>query len=316
MTNMDVDPHTDSGTIKVETEHIPVLLEDVLSYLDPKVGESYLDVTAGYGGHARKVLERTHTLTDAAPEVVLVDRDQNAIKVLDAEFARNGAKIIQQDFLTASRELLEQGKQFDMILADLGVSSPHLNQADRGFAISLDGPLDMRMDQNGPLTAADIVNTYSIDQLADIIHKYGEDPKYRTIARLIVHNRPSKENGGYRTTTQLAQIVSRAWPGHSKVHPATRTFQALRIAVNDELRLVEDSLPMWVDLLAPNGRLVVISFHSLEDRLVKRALAELSGDRYDARLQLLTKRPVVAGQNEIVSNPRSRSAKLRAAAKK
>jgi 16S rRNA (cytosine1402-N4)-methyltransferase len=314
MTNTDIVPQSNTGnkSEQPKTEHIPVLLEHVLTYLNPQAGESYLDVTAGYGGHARRVLERTQNFGDA----VLVDRDQNAVTVLDAEFAGQGTRIIQTDFLNASRSLLEQGKKFDMILADLGVSSPHLNQADRGFAISLDGPLDMRMDQHGPLTAADIVNTYSVDQLADIIHRYGEDPKSRTIAKLIVYNRPSKEEGCYRTTTQLAQIVSRAWPGHSKVHPATRTFQALRIAVNDELRLVEDSLPVWVDLLAPNGRLVVISFHSLEDRLVKRALAELSGDRYDARLQLLTKRPVVAEQNELVSNPRARSAKLRAAAKK
>ncbi len=297
-------------------EHIPVLLEDVLTYLSPQPGESYLDVTAGYGGHAHKVLERTQSLDTA----VLVDRDQNAIEVLNAEFAAqksgHGAQIIHSDFLSACRTLVEQGKRFDMILADLGVSSPHLNRAERGFAISLDGPLDMRMDQTASLTAADIVNTYSVDQLADIIQKYGEDPKYRTIAKLIVHNRPPKTEGGYRTTTQLAQIVSRAWPGHSKVHPATRTFQALRIAVNDELRLVEDSLPLWVDLLAPNGRLVVISFHSLEDRLVKRALAGLSGDQYDAQLRLLTKRPIVAAPPELAFNPRARSAKLRAAAKK
>lgn len=299
--------------------HVPVLLNDVLAYLNPQAGESYLDLTAGYGGHARKVLEHTQKPDSA----VLVDRDLNAVTALEAEFA---SKIVNNDFLSASRDLQQQGRQFDMILADLGVSSPHLNRAERGFALSVDGPLDMRMDQRQSLTAADIVNSYTVDQLADIIHRYGEDPKYRTIARLIVQNRPDERlpdgsKQGYTSTTQLAQIVSRAWPGHSKVHPATRTFQALRIAVNDELRLIEASLPLWVQLLAPGGRLVVISFHSLEDRLVKQALALVSdasgrSDRYDTELRLLTKRPIVAGQPELVSNPRARSAKLRAAVKK
>jgi len=289
--------------------HIPVLLQPTLQYLAPRAGDSYLDLTAGYGGHAREVL----AISQATDKAVLVDRDQNAIQVLQAEFATQGCSIVHKDFLSASRELQTQGRQFDLILADLGVSSPHLNQADRGFAISLDGPLDMRMDQSSDLTAATIVNSYTADQLTDILRRYGEEPKSRQIARLIVDNRP--KDRGYTTTTQLAQVVSRAWPGHSKVHPATRTFQALRIAVNDELRLVEASLPIWIDLLAPGGRLAVISFHSLEDRLVKQAFADVGGGGYDAQVRLLTKRPVVAEQNELDSNPRARSAKLRAVVK-
>ena len=285
--------------------HIPVLLEQVLQYLGPKAGESYLDLTAGYGGHAEHILGRTHNPS----ETVLVDRDQNAITVLEQKFAGTGAKVIHADFLRASRELETEERAFDVILADLGVSSPHLNEANRGFAISQTGPLDMRMDQNQKLTAAEIVNSYPETALTEILQRYGEEPKARQIAHLIVQHRP------YETTTELAHTVARAWPGHSKVHPATRTFQGLRIAVNDELGLLEQSLPLWIKLLKPGGRIGVISFHSLEDRLVKQVFAESGGERYDAELKLLTKHPVTASEQEIVFNPRARSAKLRAAVK-
>ncbi len=285
--------------------HVPVLLEPVLQYLHPQAGESYLDLTAGYGGHAHKVLE----LTQAPDKAVLVDRDSNAIGALQQAFDGQATDIRHQDFLSASQALVQEGKRFDLILADLGVSSPHLDQESRGFAIATDGPLDMRMDQTQNLTAGIIVNTYPADEIAAILKRYGEEPKARAIATMIVENRP------IASTTELATIAARAWPGHSRVHPATRTFQALRIAVNDELGLIERSLPLWIDLLAPEGRLVVISFHSLEDRLVKQALQEAGGDRYDARLTILTKRPVMADGTENVSNPRARSAKLRAAVK-
>jgi 16S rRNA (cytosine1402-N4)-methyltransferase len=168
----------------------------------------------------------------------------------------------------------------------------------------------MRMDQTQSLTAETMVNTYSVEELADILKRYGEEPKARHIASLIVEHRP------FTTTHQLATVVAKAWPGYSKVHPATRTFQALRIAVNDELELLRKSLPVWMDdLLAPGGRIAVISFHSLEDRLVKQAFADKAGDRYDAPLRLLTKKPVTGDDSEIVFNPRARSAKLRAAVK-
>jgi 16S rRNA (cytosine1402-N4)-methyltransferase len=286
--------------------HIPVLLEQTLAALDPKAGDSYLDLTAGYGGHASKILERTNNPSNT----VLVDRDQAAITQLEARFKGQGVSLRCADFLSASQELAREGKQFNCILADLGVSSPHLNQASRGFSIQMDGPLDMRMDQSQALTAEEIVNTYSEAELRDVIKRYGEDPKALQIARLIIGNRP------YNTTSQLAAIVAKAWPGHSKVHPATRTFQALRIAVNDELELLRKSLPIWLDeLLAPGGRIAVISFHSLEDRLVKQAFAERAGDRYDATLRLITKHPLTGSTQELVFNPRARSAKLRAAAK-
>ena len=299
-----------AGSDQPKQLHIPVLLQQVLQYLQPQDGQSYLDLTAGYGGHAKAILERTK-----APEhMTLVDRDTNAIRELEQVFAGQPVHIMHADFLTASRDLRSDpsDKRYDMILADLGVSSPHLNNKSRGFAIAAEGPLDMRMDQTQELTAADIVNTYPADKIADILKRYGEEPKAHSIARMIVDYRKERL---ITSTTQLADIVSRAWPGHSRVHPATRSFQALRIAVNDELRLIEESLPIWTELLKPGGRVAVISFHSLEDRLVKQAFAEAGGDRFDAELQVLTKQPVTAEESETVFNPRARSAKLRAAVK-
>ena len=286
-------------------QHVPVLLNEVLAYLDPQVGESYLDLTAGYGGHASAVLERVGSLTDA----VLVDRDKNAVDVLNQMYKDSAIEIRHEDFLTATHELSAEGRTFDLILADLGTSSPHLNEGQRGFSIKTDGPLDMRMDQSQELTAETIVNTYSEAQLTDLLRKYGEEPKSATIAKYIVAERP------IHTTHELAVLVAKAWPGYHRLHPATRTFQALRIAVNDELNLIKQSLPLWFNLLKPGGRIVVISFHSLEDRLVKLALQEVAGDGYDAELRLLTKHTVTAKPSELVLNPRARSAKLRAAVK-
>jgi len=283
------------------SKHQPVLLDEVLECLNPQRGERYLDLTAGYGGHASAVMQLTGT------EPTLVDRDEHAVTELHKLFV--DADIRHQDFLSASQQLQQDGARFAMILADLGVSSPHLNEAERGFAISQTGPLDMRMDNRQELSADTIVNSYSEADLADILWRYGEEPKARQIARLITGNRP------ITTTTELALIVARAWPGRSRVHPATRTFQALRIAVNDELQLLERSLPIWLELLEPGGRIAIISFHSLEDAIVKKAFAEASGERYDAELRLLTKRPITASNHELVSNPRARSAKLRAAVK-
>jgi 16S rRNA (cytosine1402-N4)-methyltransferase len=237
----------------------------------------------------------------------LVDRDKQAITALQP-LIKQGAKAIHSDFLQASQQLADTGEQYDMVLADLGVSSPHLNTSNRGFSFSSDAELDMRMDQTQTLTAATIVNSYPEVELADILWRYGEEPKSRQIARMIVQNRP------FTSTTELGMVIAKAWPGYSKVHPATRSFQALRIFVNDELNLLEQSLPLWVDLLKPGGRLAVISFHSLEDRIVKRTLAEYA-EGYEAQVTLLTKHPVTGSDQEIVFNPRARSAKLRAAAK-
>lgn len=285
-------------------KHIPVLSEEVLSVLAPQKGETYLDVTAGYGGHAGLVLERTLNPTGT----VLVDRDEQSIEHLNNRFAKDDMQIIHSDFLTAAKQLNGQ-KRFDMILADLGVSSVHLDNASRGFSLKTDGPLDMRMDNRQPLTAADIVNTYPEDVLAGLLKEYGEEPKARAVAKKIIAHRP------ITTTHQLAQIVTTVWPGYSKVHPATRTFQALRIAVNDELGQIQKVLPILVELLNPGGRLAIISFHSLEDRIVKQYFTEHSGREYDTELENLTKKPITASNTELVLNPRARSAKLRAVAK-
>lgn len=285
--------------------HVPVLLSSVLSVLQPTKGDSYLDLTAGYGGHAEAILQITHN----PKETILVDRDQTAVDELKKKFKDQSVEIIKSDFYSASKKLVSEKRQFDMILADLGVSSPHLNIASRGFSLRQDGPLDMRMDQEQTLTAETIVNRYSETDLANLIKQYGEDPKYRQIAREIIHNRP------VNTTSELAKIVARVWPGYHKVHPATRTFQALRIAVNDELEQLKDSLPLWVNLLTPGGRLAVISFHSLEDRAVKHFFQDKSGSQYESNLSLITKHPVTGDNHEIVFNPRARSAKLRAVAK-
>ncbi len=288
-----------------KTRHIPVLLDAVLGTLQPQKGERYLDLTAGYGGHASRVVART----EAPADTVLVDRDENAITALADVAELHGATLLHSDFYTASQSLTQAGRQFDVILADLGISSPHIDIAARGFAFGQDGPLDMRMDQRQSLTAETVVNTYSQDELVRLIKTYGEEPRAVAVARAIVAQRP------VHTTYELATVVRSALPKRGKTDQATKTFQALRIAVNDELELLRNSLPLWFELLAPGGRLGVISFHSLEDRIVKRAIQEVAGERYDAELRLLTKRPITADETELVFNPRARSAKLRAVAK-
>lgn len=287
-----------------KNKHIPVLLDETLSLLDPQPGESYLDLTAGYGGHASEVLKRTKG------GVVLVDRDAEAIDYLKQHFKDQAIDIRHQDFLGASQDLLKEHRQFDLILADLGVSSPHLNTTSRGFSIKDDGPLDMRMDQRQSQTAGAIVNSYSEKRLGELIRHFGEEPKAGRIAKAIVRARPIK------TTHELANIIAGAKKRKGKIHPATKTFQALRIAVNDELEQLGKALPLWIQLLAPGGRLAIISFHSLEDRLIKKALKDVSGNNYDATFKLITKKAVQAGNNEVAINPRARSAKLRAALKK
>jgi len=289
--------------------HDPVLLEAVLKYLAPQPNESYLDVTAGYGGHASPIMESIKKSSQSS-QVTLVDRDSNAITYLKERFADLDVEIVQNDFFSASKHLLDDGRRFDIILADLGVSLPHLKEASRGFSFKFNGPLDMRMDQAQDLMASDVVNRYKEDKLAQIIKDNGEEPKARRIARQIVINRPIQD------TEQLANIIKRTSPGYSKVHPATKTFQAIRIAVNNELEQLKQALPIWVDLLNPGGRLGIISFHSLEDRIVKQYFKEhAEKNRYDSILELITKRPVTPDRDELVTNPRSRSSKLRVVVK-
>ena len=286
--------------------HVPVLLDCVLDQTKPQRGESYLDLTAGYGGHARAILEKTVNYFEST----LVDRDEMAISSL-ADLAHRGVKVLQADFVTAAKQLTDEGKKFDIILADLGVSSPQLDRVERGFSFQADGPLDMRMDQHQERSAATIVNSYSKNDLKRIIVEYGEESPAQAdrIASAIVSARPLS------TTRQLAEIVESISRHRGKHHPATRTFQALRIEVNQELNLIADLLPLLPGLLNPGGRLAVISFHSLEDRLVKRFFKEQIEAGYEAELAVQTKKPIDGKTNDVL-NPRSRSAKLRVAVKK
>lgn len=286
--------------------HVPVLLDDVLRLLDPKKGESYLDLTAGYGGHASAIVERTQNYR----EMTLVDRDDFAQANL-AKFAERGAELLHNDFVDAARQLIKEKRRFDMILIDLGVSSPQLDKPERGFSFSQSGPLDMRMDRRQSLTAREAINSLSQSQLERIIREYGEERPAiaKRYAAAIAKARP------LATTEDLAEVILQAHVGpRQRTHPATQTFQAIRIYVNDELGQVREIMPLLPELLNLGGRVGVISFHSLEDRIVKRYFAEQAKSGYEAELRILTKRPVAGAVND-VHNPRSRSAKLRVAVK-
>ncbi|OGL24789.1 16S rRNA (cytosine(1402)-N(4))-methyltransferase [Candidatus Saccharibacteria bacterium RIFCSPLOWO2_01_FULL_48_13] len=291
-----------------QSPHIAVLSEQVKALLSPSPGESYLDLTAGYGGHARLICD----ITKAPQRMYLVDRDREAIDYLKQVFTGTPVATINQNFLAASQQLLDENRHFDMILADLGTSSPHLEKANRGFSFSKSGPLDMRMDSRQALSAETIVNNWGLDQLQRTIAEYGEEAQAEAVAKAIIANRPIAD------TAKLAEIVTiakRSYVRASKIHPATKTFQAIRVAVNDELNQLKSSLPLWHRLLAPGGRLAVISFHSLEDRIVKQYFSQHTHRGYDADLIRLTKKPLRAKPDEIDINPRARSAKLRAVAK-
>ena len=289
----------------MEKLHIPVLLSEVLAILDPHPGESYLDLTAGYGGHASKILDVTRQFKDSC----LIDRDQFAVEYLKSEFPSE-INIMHNDFYSAVLQLIECGKTFDIILADFGVSSPQLDMDSRGFSYHHDGPLDMRMDRRQELTAEKIVNHSSERELADIFIRYGEEKPGRAklLAREIVHHRPIK------TTKELVDIII-SKSKYSKTHPAARIFQALRIAVNGELDEIAQTLPLLPKVLNKGGRLGIITFHSLEDRLVKDYFKEAASYGEESQLRLINKKPIVAEKSELGINPRARSAKLRAARK-
>ncbi|HET6747473.1 MAG TPA: 16S rRNA (cytosine(1402)-N(4))-methyltransferase RsmH [Candidatus Saccharimonadales bacterium] len=287
--------------------HVPVLLDTTLKLLAPKKGENYLDLTAGYGGHAGRILELTENYADS----VLVDRDDFAISHLQT-FAKKGTRLMHTDFASAAKALVEEGRQFAIVLIDLGVSSPQLDRGERGFSFTKNGPLDMRMDVRQETSGETLVNTATKDELVRIITTYGEEPLgfARRIAGAIVEARP------LRTTEDLARLIEGQYRGRWKrIHPATRTFQALRIAVNDELGQIESTLLLLPKLLKPGGRVGIISFHSLEDRLVKRFFTEQKQAGYEAELNIVTKKPL-DGSIYDVHNPRSRSSKLRVAVKK
>lgn len=291
-----------------KNQHIPVLLSEVTRFLAPQTGERYLDMTAGYGGHAVKIIAEI----DNESLATLVDRDSNAIDILKKKFPQ--AQIIRQDFLSASRELVKKGEKFDVILADLGVSSPQLDKAERGFSFNKDAPLDMRMDQTAGRTAAELIRQTSEKDLADLIVQYGEEkPQIALkIAKELKHELPTQTIA----TAEIVQKVYRRAYGarRSKTHPATRTFQALRIAVNDELQQLSEMLTLLPNLLNDGGRVAIITFHSLEDRIVKRFFKEQTEAGYEAVLETVTKKPL-SGKTYDDKNRRARSASLRVARK-
>ncbi|MFA4974296.1 MAG: 16S rRNA (cytosine(1402)-N(4))-methyltransferase RsmH [bacterium] len=284
--------------------HVPVMADAVLKLLKLRPGEVAVDATLGGGGHARMLLEAI------SPDGLLIgiDRDARAIEEAGAALAASGgrSKLIRARMGELARVLSELGVGgVDAILADLGVSSHQLNEGGRGFSFMRDGPLDMRMDCGSGMTAADLISGSSAAELEEIIRVYGEERYSRRIASAIAGRRDID------TTAKLSAAINRAVPGrrNTRINPATRTFQALRIAVNDELGELKNFLDSAPGLLNPGGRLAVLSYHSLEDRLVKRRFRELAGsDGFD----LLTKKAMRPGDEEIESNLRSRSAKLRA----
>ncbi len=302
-------------------QHIPVLVQEVLDGLAVRPGGAYLDATVGGGGHACAILQ----VSSPDGRLLGLDRDPDAIRRALKRLSAFGdrVKVVHASYVELRRVARDEGMlPLDGILFDLGFSSWQIEDPERGFAFSQDGPLDMRFDPTAGRTAADLVNQLSEDALVDLLFRYGEEPRSRQIARAIIMARP------IHTTGELAEVVSRAVGGRrGALHPATRTFQALRIAVNRELEAVEAALPRALLALRPGGRLAVITFHSLEDRIVKHFLRRESRDcicppeypvcRCDHKkvVRVLTRKPIRPSEEEIARNPRSRSAKLRLAEK-
>lgn len=323
-------PRTKARSLKMAEDeaqklHKSVLLGESLELLAPRDGEVFVDATLGLGGHAEAILSAAET------ELIGIDQDEAAISYARRRLERFGARarIVHANFSEIGHVLTAEGiEKADGIIADLGVSSIQLDSEDRGFSFRFDAPLDMRMDTaSADETAADLLETLTEKEIADVIYQYGEERASRRIARWIVERRDRGEP--IRTTRELADLVSRAVRRgpKDKIHPATRTFQALRIAVNREIEILEQFIRDSIDLLKTNGRLAIITFHSLEDRIVKQTFQKMAGKCFCPpripqcvcgavkRIEILTRKPVVPAEIEMQENPRSRSAKLRACLK-
>lgn len=301
----------DLRDIGSKSEHVPVLSHEIKRWLSFQYPATIVDCTVGYGGHAELLLESNPPGTT----LIGIDQDREAIDFCRQRLIRFEGRIVlrQGNYRDLKRHLDDVGVSgVDGVLFDFGVSSPQLNDASRGFSFQHEGPLDMRMDQTAGVTAAELVDTRSEHELADIIFHYGEERYARRIARAIVRERQQRP---VETTSDLASIIARSVPApyrHGRIHCATRTFQALRIAVNQESDRWEPSLRDAVDVLAPGGRICAISFHSLEDRTVKHTFRSLAQGP-DATVVPLTKKPILPSDEECRANPRARSAKLRVA---
>lgn len=314
--------HPEGNHHQLERAHIPVLLEEVVHFLSPHSGGYYIDATIGLGGHAKAILEAS----SSQGKLLGIDRDSSALIYAAKTLStfRGRFHLVNASF-SDIQEIARQWQieSCDGILADLGVSSLQLESSERGFSFLKDGPLDMRMDPESSLTASEVVNHYPEKDLANLIFQYGEERRSRLIARAIVKSRP------VRSTKHLADIVARAlrFKGYQRIHPATRSFQALRIFVNDELGKIPLFIQSSANLLAKGGRIAIISFHSLEDRIVKDCFRKLSRECVcpsgllqcscgnKKLLKLLTKKPIQPQPTEVEANSRSRSAKLRVAEK-
>ncbi|PSB00622.1 16S rRNA (cytosine(1402)-N(4))-methyltransferase RsmH [Merismopedia glauca] len=280
-----------------EFTHISVLSREVIAGLQIAPGKHYLDATLGGGGHSKLILEAA-----SDTRVTGIDRDEQALVAAQSHLAEYSERLNfwQGNFA----EYQPKEPIFSGIIADLGVSSVHLDHPERGFSFRHTGELDMRMDRRQTLTAAEVINTWKEQDLANLFFTYGEERLSRRIARQILNHRP------LQTTTALAEVISKSVPPkyrYGRIHPATRVFQALRIAVNQEIKSLETFLQKAPTWLVPGGRIAIISFHSLEDRLVKHSFKE------SPLLQVITKKPITAQEDELATNPRSRSAKLRIA---
>ncbi len=287
-----------ASNIEVPTfSHIPVLGKEIIAGLAIREGGHYLDATVGGGGHSRLILEAANNT-----RITAIDQDEDALKAATNNLAEYGNRV---EFVSSNFAAYEfPHNTFDGIIADLGVSSYHLDNPERGFSFRYEAELDMRMDRRQNLTAGEAINHWDEVELANVFFKYGEERLSRRIARRIVEKRP------FHTTTELAETISYSVPRkyrYGRIHPATRVFQALRIAVNDELKSLETLLEKAPNALVEGGKFAVISFHSLEDRIVKHSFKDSSS------LKVLTKKPIIAQEEEISINPRSRSAKLRIA---
>jgi len=300
--------------MEVRPQHVPVLLKEVTEFLNVRPGGVYVDATLGFAGHSSEIIRRL----GPQGRLIAFDRDPAAMERATARLEQVRQELgdaspqieLHSTEFSSANEVIAAGS-IDGVLADFGVSSMQLDEAHRGFSFQADGPLDMRMNPRIGVTAEQVVNQTGEKELADLIYEFGEERRSRRIARAIVRARP------ITTTAQLAKVVSAAAPamkekGRHSLHPATRTFQALRIRVNRELEEIQALLESAPKLLKPGGRLVAISFHSLEDRLVKDAMRDGAKQRI---WSVLTKKPVTADEEEQRRNPRSRSAKLRAAEK-
>jgi 16S rRNA (cytosine1402-N4)-methyltransferase len=294
-----------------EKLHVPVMLQEVLDYLKLKPGQTIVDATLGTGGHALEILKRV----TPGGRLIGIDRDENSLSICRQRLAefKDNLELVHANFADLDRVLADLGiKNIDGIVFDLGISSYQLRDAQRGFSFQEEGPLDMRLDKSSYISAYDLVNNLNENEISQILWNFGQERWHNRIAHLLVQER---RNEPIATTTQLANLVMRAIPhryrrSYYRIHPATRTFQAVRIAVNRELEVLESTVKKAVDLLKKQARICVISFHSLEDRAIKHTFRALKAD---GLIDIITAKPLTPGYSEMETNPSSRSSKFRVA---